>query len=145
MPLLRPTVARPIASILAIVTLLAASVLMAQQASTQTADSAQPEEIVYQTGNGVKPPKPVFMPDPPYTDAAARKKIQGDVLLKVVVTSEGKVRDVQLVRGVDKGLDQQAITTVSTWRFEPSTKDGKPVAVAINVEVNFHIYQKDKN
>lgn len=145
MPLLRSSFGQPAASVIAIVTLLASSTLWAQQAPTQAADSVQPQEIVYKPGKDVKPPKPIFMPDPPYSDSAARKKIQGDVLLAVVVTAEGKVRDVQLVRSLEKSLDQQAITTVGTWRFEPSTKDGKPVAVAINVEVNFHIYQKDKN
>jgi TPR repeat protein len=38
------------------------------------------------------------------------------------------------------GLDEQAIEAVSNWRFEPATKDGTPVAVQINVEVNFHLF-----
>jgi outer membrane biosynthesis protein TonB len=38
------------------------------------------------------------------------------------------------------GLDERAIATVSTWRFEPATLHGSPVAVAINVEVNFRLF-----
>jgi TonB family protein len=144
MPLLRLSLRQLIASILAILTLLGAGALWAQQAATQAPDSAHPEEVVYKPGNGVTRPKPVFMPDPPYTDSAARKKIHGEVLLKVIVTMDGNVRDVQVVKALEESLDRQSVTTVSTWRFEPGTKDGKPVAVEINVEVTFNI-QKDRN
>jgi len=37
-------------------------------------------------------------------------------------------------------MDQNALNTVRTWKFEPPTKDGKPVAVAINVEASFNLY-----
>ena len=38
------------------------------------------------------------------------------------------------------GLDEKAIEAVRNWKFEPALKDGKPVAVQINVEVNFRLY-----
>jgi protein TonB len=38
------------------------------------------------------------------------------------------------------GLDEKAIEAVNTWKFEPAQKDGRPVAVAINVEVQFRLY-----
>jgi len=38
------------------------------------------------------------------------------------------------------GLDEKAIEAVKKWRFVPAMKDGKPVAVQVNVEVNFHLY-----
>jgi TonB family protein len=37
-------------------------------------------------------------------------------------------------------LDEKAIEAVKNWRFEPAVKDGKPVAVAISVEVDFRLY-----
>jgi len=40
-------------------------------------------------------------------------------------------------------LDQKAIEAVSRWRFDPATKDGKPVAVWIAVETSFHLYNKN--
>jgi outer membrane biosynthesis protein TonB len=38
------------------------------------------------------------------------------------------------------GLDEKAIGAVSTWRFQPATLNGKPVAVEINVQVSFRLY-----
>jgi TonB family protein len=43
-------------------------------------------------------------------------------------------------RGLGMGLDQKAVEAVKQWKFDPATKDGKPVAVQINVEVNFRLY-----
>ncbi len=89
---------------------------------------------------GVTAPKPVYQPDAEYTDKARKKKIQGSVVVSIVVTDEGKVRDAQIASGLEKDLDKQALKAVSTWKFEPATKDGKPVAVRIKVEVDYRLY-----
>jgi TonB family protein len=88
---------------------------------------------------GVTGPKPLYHPDPEYTDRARRKKISGMVLLSIVVTPEGTVRDAKVTTSLDKDLDQQALKAVSTWKFQPATKDGKPVPVRIAVETDFRI------
>ena len=95
---------------------------------------------VYSLGDGVTPPKPVFMPNPEYTDKARKKKISGTVLVAIIVTDEGTVRDAKIIKSLEKSLDQQALATVSTWKFEPATKDGKPVAVHLTVDVSFKLY-----
>jgi TonB family protein len=38
------------------------------------------------------------------------------------------------------GLDEKAIEAVKQWRFAPARKDGKPVPVAVDVEVNFRLF-----
>src|SRR6266478_5977401 len=85
----------------------------------------------------VTPPKPVYQPNPTYTESARRKKINGTVTVVMIVTPEGKVREVKVTKSLDKDLDQQAVTIVSTWKFQPATKDGKPVAVHLSAEVAF--------
>ena len=97
-------------------------------------------EPVYRVGNGVSAPKGIYMPNPEYTDRARKKKLRGTVILAIIVTPDGNVGDVKLVRGFDPGLDQHAVDTVRTWKFEPPTKDGKPVAVALDVEVTFNLF-----
>jgi protein TonB len=47
---------------------------------------------------------------------------------------------VRLVRGVGMGLDQKAIEAVKQYRFKPAHENGKPVAVQLNVEVDFRIF-----
>ena len=89
--------------------------------------------------NGITAPKPLYHPDPEYTDRARRKKINGTVVLSLVVATDGLVRDAKVTTSLDKDLDNQALKAVRTWKFEPATKDGTPVAVRISVETSFHI------
>ena len=109
-----------------------------------TARSAQEQaenssDTAYEIAD-VTPPKAVYHPDPQYTDSARKKKIHGTVVVAMIVTPDGKVRDVKVIKSLDKDLDKQAIAAVGTWRFEPATKDGKPVAVHLKAEANFRIY-----
>jgi TonB family protein len=107
------------------------------------AQEQTPQETVYEFTrngeNGITAPKPLYHPDAEYTDKARRKKINGTVILSLVVASDGLVRDAKVTTGLDKDLDNQALKAVRTWKFEPATKDGKPVAVRIAVETSFHI------
>jgi TonB family protein len=106
-------------------------------AQDQPGKSSDP---VYEVGNGVTAPRPVYSPSPEYVDKARREKITGNVTLAMTVTAEGKVRDLRVTKSLDKGLDKQALAAVSTWRFDPATKDGKPVPVHLNVAVTFKLY-----
>lgn len=90
--------------------------------------------------SGITAPRAIYNPEPEYTDRARKKKIRGPVVLSIVVTDEGRVRDAKVVTGLDKELDTQALKAVSRWRFEPATKEGKPVFVRIKVEVEYRLY-----
>jgi TonB family protein len=56
-----------------------------------------------------------------------------------VVLADGNVGDVTVARSLDTtyGLDQQAVNAAKQWTFKPGTKDGKPVAVRVNIELKF--------
>ena len=95
---------------------------------------------VYKVGLGVSAPKAIYSPDPEYSEEARKVKHMGTVVLWLVVGPDGKPRDIRVLRTLGLGLDEKAIEAVKNWRFEPAKKDGKPVAVQINVEVNFHLY-----
>jgi len=64
----------------------------------------------------------------------------GTVLLGLVVGSDGLPRDITVSRPLSPDFDAAAIDAVKKWKFSPATRDGKPVATAIKVEVNFHLY-----
>jgi TonB family protein len=91
---------------------------------------------------GVTPPKPQFTPEPEFTDVARKTRHQGVVTLDVLVNKEGRVSDVQVVKPLGWGLDDNAAITVKTWRFAPAKRNGNPAACAFNVEVDFHLYDK---
>ncbi len=85
------------------------------------------------------PPKVLYQVEPQYTEEARAAKVSGSVLLKLVVDENGDAQDIQVARSVDEGLDQKAIEAVRQWRFAPATENGKPVAAAANIEVNFRL------
>ena len=95
---------------------------------------------VFRVGGGVSAPKALDTPDPEYSEEARKAKYQGTCVLWLVVGPDGKPRDIKVARALGMGLDEKAIEAVRNWKFEPAKKDGKPVAVQINVEVNFHLY-----
>ncbi len=95
---------------------------------------------VFRVGGGVLAPKPITTPDPQYTEQARQAKYEGTCILAMIVGPDGKPHDIRVQRGLAMGLDQKAIEAVQQWRFEPATKDGRPVAVQISVEVSFKLY-----
>ena len=78
-------------------------------------------------------------PSPRFTEEARRNKIQGKVLTRVLVTAEGRVKTVSIVRGLPDGLDEEAIQAAYQLRFKPATKNGQPVAYWIRVEIEFNL------
>ena len=91
-------------------------------------------------GNGVTAPALLYKVEPEYTELARNAHVEGLVVLYVEVDPEGKAINPRVVRTLGYGLDEKAIEAVRMWKFEPARKDGQPVAVQINVEVNFRLY-----
>jgi TonB family protein len=90
-------------------------------------------------GKGVTAPVPVYTADPPYTGVARGQKIQGTVMLQIIVDSSGLPQNVEVIKPLGYGLDQNAVETVRQYRFKPALKDGKPVAVYMTVAINFRL------
>jgi periplasmic protein TonB len=95
---------------------------------------------VFRVGGGVSAPKALYAPDPEYSEEARKAKYQGTCVLWLIVGPDGHPRDIRIARSLGLGLDEKAIEAVKQWKFEPAMKDGKPVAVQINVEVDFRLY-----
>src|ERR1700686_3974225 len=94
----------------------------------------------FKVGGGVAGPKAIYAPDPGYTEEARKAKDQGTCVLWLIVGPDGRARDIRVACTLGLGLDEKAMEAVKTWKFEPAMKDGKPVAVQINVEVTFRLY-----
>lgn len=116
--------------------------------SADTNDSSEPRPSfmqpdgtqVFKVGQGVKPPKALSTPDPNYNEVARQAKFQGTTVLWVVVSERGEPTTIRVARPLGAGLDDKAVEAVKKWRFAPATYKGNPVAVQINVEVNFRLY-----
>ena len=94
---------------------------------------------VYRVGGAVSAPRVLYSPDPEYSDEARRARYQGTCVLSLIVGSDGLPGYIRVTRSIGMGLDEKAIEAVKQWKFQPAMKDGKPVAVAINIEVEFRL------
>lgn len=81
-----------------------------------------------------------------YPENAHRNGIQGRVICQFVIDSEGKVTAVEVVRGVDRDLDLEALRVVKAMpAWEPGRQKGKAVRVKYTLPINFRLDGKDQN
>jgi protein TonB len=85
------------------------------------------------------------MVDATFSDEARHQERKGrithfEAVLSLVVNSDGKPQNVCLVQSAGYGLDAKAAEAVQQYRFAPATKEGKPVAVRIHVQVDFKLH-----
>jgi TonB family protein len=90
-------------------------------------------------GSPVTQPRIVFRVEPEYSKEAIKASLQGSVLLTIVVSADGTPRDFKILRKLGMGLDENALAAVRKWRFQPGFKDGQPVNVIAQIEVNFRL------
>jgi protein TonB len=80
-------------------------------------------------------------PDPAYSDEARKAKLQGLVTMRVLVGADGRVRDVQVTRGIGLGLDENAERAVRGWQFVPAKDaEGRAAANWITIETVFRLF-----
>lgn len=94
---------------------------------------------VYRVGGGVLAPTLVHKVEPEYSEQARQARYQGTVILYVEVDPSGRATNIRVQRPLGLGLDEKAIEAVRQWQFRPGSKDGAPVTVAANIEVNFRL------
>jgi TonB family protein len=114
-----------------------------QEPDSQSANPIpqQQRETVHQAGEkGLTPPKATYTVPADYSEKARKARVQGVVGLRVIITSEGKIGDVTIVKKLNPDLDEKAVEAVHKWKFKPAIKDGQPVAVQINVNMQFALY-----
>ena len=93
----------------------------------------------YRAGSGISPPAIEREVKPVYTADALRRRIEGDVVLEVVVLASGAVGEIRVVRGLGHGLDQAAMAAMQQWRFHPAQRRGVAVDVVVEVAMEFRL------
>jgi protein TonB len=92
---------------------------------------------VYKIGKGVTAPQLIKEVKPRYTESAKTRRITGVVEVRAVVLADGNVGDVTVTRSLDDELDREAVNATRQWTFKPGTREGKPVAVEVSIELTF--------
>jgi protein TonB len=105
-----------------------------------------PEAIPVEPGilqpgvDGATLPVCVFCPSPDYTDLARTAKYRGTVELSLIVTKDGVVNSVLVLKGAPFSLTQKAIDAVQKWKFKPAKLHGQSVPVRVPVDIEFQLY-----
>jgi TonB family protein len=94
---------------------------------------------VFKVGGGVTPPTVIQRIEPQYSEEARKARYQGTVVLEAIVRKDGTCDILRIVRSLGFGLDENAIQALKQWRFRPGMRNGVPVDVALNIEVNFNL------
>ena len=100
-----------------------------------TAFAQQAEKV----GANVTAPKLTYKVEPSYEPSAKDDKIEGPVVLSIVVTKEGLADQIVVKTSLDPRLDEKAIEAVKQWRFKPGQKNGEDVNVQATIQVNFRL------
>lgn len=116
--------------------------LCSQTQPAQGTDSGkkEPGDGTLRLAGGVSAPRAIYTPDPEYSERARKVGYRGTCVMRIVVDANGIPQDIRVTRPLGMGLDEKAMEAVRQWRFKPAMKDGAPVAVAINVEISFRLY-----
>jgi TonB family protein len=77
--------------------------------------------------------------EPEYSEEARKARLQGTVVLRIVVDARGQATNIEIAQSLGLGLDERAVESVKRWRFRPATQNGKAVASAAIVQVNFRL------
>jgi protein TonB len=89
----------------------------------------------------VQKPEVISRVKPAYPPAALRQKVEGTVVLSILVTEAGKVGDVKVLRpaGGSVGLNEAAVAAAKKWTFRPAVKAGKKVKIWVTYPIVFKV------
>ena len=115
-----------------------------QTVPTQTPPTAEPTIPPVETpasGPGMDQPVAILSkPTPNYTAEARKKRVEGTVVLRVVLRADGSIGTVSVVSGLPNGLSERAIAAARSIKFEPAQKNGVAVSTVVQLEYNFRLY-----
>jgi periplasmic protein TonB len=91
-------------------------------------------------GGDVKAPQLVNRVEPSYPEAARKARMEGVVILEAIITANGNVEEVKVLKSMNPLLDAAATRAVQQWRYRPATLNGRAVRVYLTVTVTFNLH-----
>lgn len=110
-----------------------------QLALVAAASFGPDSEPIYHVGGEVLKPEKISGDDPDLVPLMQAHRIRGVTIFQLVITTEGRVRDVRFLKLGASELEQPIREAVETWRFEPATLRGQPVAVYYNMTIHIRL------
>lgn len=89
------------------------------------------------------PPRPITMTQPVYPEGAKRDRIEGTVVLEIVIDTNGDVQGPRVLQSV-AGLDEAARACVREWKFEPALEGGVPVSSVARAPITFRLSNQEE-
>jgi TonB family protein len=99
--------------------------------------AAASDDDAIRVGPGVEPPQVIHKVKAGFSSEASANRIQGTVVLQMVIDQQGRPTNVNVISPVGFGLDERAQSAIEKWKYKPATKDGKPVKVWWTIEYTF--------
>jgi protein TonB len=99
------------------------------------------DDVALPIGGAISRPQiiPGTKVEPRYTELARQARLQGVVVLQATIDERGNVVDIQILKPLRFGLDEEAVKAVSQWKFTPALLHGRPVKVYFNLTVQFEV------
>ncbi len=85
------------------------------------------------------PAEIISKPTPVYTQEARSLRIEGEVLLEVVLEASGSLHVMRVVRGLGHGLDDNAVKAAEQIHFKPAMRDGQPTDSTVVLHIIFQL------
>jgi len=106
----------------------------------EPADKTEVDRTVFTGAEVTTKPRILSKPEPTYTDAARNAQVEGTVVLRAILAADGKVKNILVLSLLPNGLTERSINAARKIKFEPATKDGRPVSMLVQLEYNFNLY-----
>jgi periplasmic protein TonB len=112
------------------------------EAPVQSYSPTASGEQIYNLGELDQTPKPKGRRTNPLFPFELKKNgIDGNVVVRFVVDTEGKVRDIEVVQANHPDFADAAVTAVAQWKFIPGMKDGRAVNTRMRIPIGFHLHR----
>jgi len=99
--------------------------------------SANDAEMVFEWGEIDKDPRVTSQMRPIYPFSLSKNGIEGEVSLEFIVSPDGSVRSIEVIKGDGVEFIKEAIAAVKRWKFKPGIKDGEAVSVRMRITIPF--------
>jgi periplasmic protein TonB len=98
----------------------------------------KPVQKIVRVGSNLKAPRQTYSVDPPYPPLARAAHLSGTVVVEAVIDEPGNVVQARAVSGHPLLIDA-ALKAVVQWKYAPTTLNGQPVSVVLQVQVHFNL------